>query len=223
VVMLLERGSARSLRVAIHRVPIQRVAIWRVANGGDKPQLTQLAATDAPAGTGTRGVDATADDCAGDADLQSRPPSRPNSGWRTAAAETPHTARARQQGNMYGYGDRYSERYRERPMSARGSGMGPRSYGANVPSSGSCTISYNTSLSPRQTIEEFTRALTECRIAFWQTSACMVRCQTDGVQFEAEVVQSSRGGSFALRFSRVAGDLCQYRDICAQLLSEMVL
>jgi len=51
----------------------------------------------------------------------------------------------------------------------------------------------------------------------------MVRCQANGVRFEAEVLQLSRGGGYTLRFSRVSGDIWTYKEVCGQLLSDMKL
>eukprot|EP00928_Gymnodinium_smaydae_P006986 TRINITY_DN124_c0_g1_i2.p1 TRINITY_DN124_c0_g1~~TRINITY_DN124_c0_g1_i2.p1 ORF type:complete len:581 (+),score=88.59 TRINITY_DN124_c0_g1_i2:137-1879(+) len=109
------------------------------------------------------------------------------------------------------------------PHSARG-GSGHAAEGMRMPpQDGTCQVSCHTSLTASAAINEVLHALAANRIAFRHTSGFAVRCQAGGVCFEAEILQASRGRRFMLRFSRVAGDVSQYKDICERLLGEMSL
>jgi hypothetical protein len=71
-------------------------------------------------------------------------------------------------------------------------------------------------------VQEIHRALAAQHIAFRQVSPLSVRCQRHAVRFNVEVACLDRLGSIhAVRFQRVAGELWQYKDICAKLLAEM--
>lgn len=70
-------------------------------------------------------------------------------------------------------------------------------------------------------MQEVLRALLVFRVQHRQTSNFRIRCEAHRVRFEAEVLQQDRGGEFLLRFCRVAGDMAQYRELCAQLLAEV--
>lgn len=72
-------------------------------------------------------------------------------------------------------------------------------------------------------MQEVVRALGARRISHRQVSNFLLRCQNQAVRFEAECVQSDRGGGYMLRFSRVSGDLQLYKNLCSKLLSEMYL
>jgi len=120
--------------------------------------------------------------------------------------------------------------YGQQPLSARGPrswerppGMPPAAWGEGRPgSAGTLQVSCG-SARPRQIVQEVVRALGSTGISFRQTSNFVVRCQAQGVRFQAEVFQMDRGGGFALRFTRASGDVGIYRDVCSRLLSSMNL
>lgn len=74
----------------------------------------------------------------------------------------------------------------------------------------------------RQILAELHRVLAAQHVAFRQAAPGMVRCQRHAVRFDIELASLDRLGSIhAVRFRRVAGELWQYKDICAKLLSDM--
>lgn len=84
-------------------------------------------------------------------------------------------------------------------------------------------VSCNTSKPPRQVMQEVTQALNSHGISFRQTSNFVVRGQSQGVRFQADILQSDEGGGFRLRFRRASGDARNYKDLCARLLQTMAL
>jgi len=72
-------------------------------------------------------------------------------------------------------------------------------------------------------MQEVTQALNSHGISFRQTSNFVVRGQSQGVRFQAEILQSDEGGGFRLRFRRASGDARSYKDLCARLLQTMTL
>eukprot|EP00929_Paragymnodinium_shiwhaense_P001597 TRINITY_DN10183_c0_g1_i1.p1 TRINITY_DN10183_c0_g1~~TRINITY_DN10183_c0_g1_i1.p1 ORF type:complete len:707 (+),score=150.33 TRINITY_DN10183_c0_g1_i1:129-2249(+) len=121
-----------------------------------------------------------------------------------------------------GYRDRHAGHGGAPPMSARGDGPEWEVRGTGSAGGGG-EVALNSSRPPRQIVQEVLRALGTHRVAYRQVSNFLVRCQASGVRFEAEVLQVSRGGGYTLRFSRVSGDVWHYKDMCAQLFSEMQL
>merc|ERR1711879_263120 len=79
-------------------------------------------------------------------------------------------------------------------------------------SHGTFHVSCNSSRPPRQIIQEVVRTLTSHRINFRHVSSYLVRCQTSGVRFEAEVLQLDHCNGYMLRFSRAGGDTWQYKE-----------
>lgn len=92
-----------------------------------------------------------------------------------------------------------------------------------MPDSDAFQVSVNSARPPRQIVQEVLRALSLMRIGYRQVSNFLVRCQTQGVRFEAEVLHPPRSGGYILRFSRVAGDVYLYKDICQHLAAEVQL
>jgi len=82
---------------------------------------------------------------------------------------------------------------------------------------------YSSSRPPQQIMSEVLRALASHQIQFRHVSAYLVRCQCQSIRFETEVLQAERGAPHILQFSHVSGDVWQYKDVCAQLLSEVHL
>jgi len=172
----------------------------------------------------------------GGVDYYSRVPGQAREPDTSPHWDAPLTARARLQSNL-------PPSYRDRPASARpgaspaawGNGpvravgpmtaRGPRGSvgGEDARESGSCSMSVNSSLPPKETVKEALRALAAQRVAFRHVSGFLIRCQAKSAMFEAEVLQLSKGGGYVLRFSRVSGDVFQYKETCAQLLSQMNL
>lgn len=114
------------------------------------------------------------------------------------------------------------------PQSARGGVHGVHNAhdgcdGLNDSGPGTFQVSCSSRQPPRQIVQELLRSLAAHGIAYRQVSNFMVRCQTQGLRFQAEVLQLDRGSGYALRVSRVSGDVWQYKDVCARLLSEMDL
>eukprot|EP00933_Yihiella_yeosuensis_P026252 TRINITY_DN20371_c1_g1_i2.p1 TRINITY_DN20371_c1_g1~~TRINITY_DN20371_c1_g1_i2.p1 ORF type:complete len:680 (+),score=119.99 TRINITY_DN20371_c1_g1_i2:243-2282(+) len=144
----------------------------------------------------------------------------PTSGRRQWSArgggEPPMSARARLQGDS-GVGPIGV------PPAAWGSGRSPSGSGYDDTTSGTFQVSCNSARPPRQIMQEAMKALGSNGISFRQTSNFVVRCQSHGVRFQAEIHQLDRGGGFALRFTRASGDVWHYKDICARLLSDMDL
>eukprot|EP00931_Biecheleriopsis_adriatica_P060043 TRINITY_DN36031_c0_g1_i1.p1 TRINITY_DN36031_c0_g1~~TRINITY_DN36031_c0_g1_i1.p1 ORF type:complete len:650 (-),score=108.60 TRINITY_DN36031_c0_g1_i1:66-2015(-) len=104
-------------------------------------------------------------------------------------------------------------------------GVPPAAWGGTVPPSArsSDDVTVSCSLPPREIVREVIKTLGSQGLSFRQTSNFVVRGQTQGVRFQGEVFQMDRGGGFALRFSRVSGDVWQYKDVCARLLTSMNL
>ncbi|CAE8718843.1 unnamed protein product [Polarella glacialis] len=88
---------------------------------------------------------------------------------------------------------------------------------------GAFQVSCSSSRSPRHIVQEAMQSFGSHGISFRQTSNFVVRCQSQGVRFQAEVLQLDRGGGFALRFTRASGDVRTYKDLCARLLADMNL
>lgn len=75
---------------------------------------------------------------------------------------------------------------------------------------------------PRVILQELQRALAVQRIASRQISSCALRCQRLSVRFDLEVTPLDRLGSIhALRARRLAGEIWQYKDTCARLMTEL--
>lgn len=166
--------------------------------------------------------------------------------WQERDGAPPLSARPRLQGNAgskhrerppgvppaaWGQGPsgtRSSSQTGRAPISARGVGG---SGAAGLPpdtssddargAGGSSYVSCSSALPPRQIMAEALRALSALRVHHRQVSNFRVRCEAHRLRFEAEVLQQDRGGGFLLRFCRVAGDMAQYRELCAQLLAEV--
>ncbi|CAJ1356374.1 unnamed protein product [Effrenium voratum] len=114
--------------------------------------------------------------------------------------------------------DRYSS---PRPASY---GVPPAAWRLGVQKARHCDeVSYNISQAPRQVMQEVTRALSSHGISFQQISSYVVRCQSQGVRFQAEIMQADQGGEFLLRFRKASGDVRSYKDLCARLLTSMNL
>eukprot|EP00930_Biecheleria_cincta_P028345 TRINITY_DN19784_c0_g1_i2.p1 TRINITY_DN19784_c0_g1~~TRINITY_DN19784_c0_g1_i2.p1 ORF type:complete len:711 (-),score=139.88 TRINITY_DN19784_c0_g1_i2:106-2238(-) len=103
------------------------------------------------------------------------------------------------------------------PSSARGP------MAEQAAAAGSVQVSCSAGRPPRQIIHEVMRTLSDTRISFRQVSNFVVRCQTQGVRFQVEVLQQDRGGGFAVRLTRATGDVWQYKEICGRLLASMTL
>mmetsp|Transcript_13904 Transcript_13904/g.25615 ORF Transcript_13904/g.25615 Transcript_13904/m.25615 type:complete len:677 (+) Transcript_13904:96-2126(+) len=87
---------------------------------------------------------------------------------------------------------------------------------------GGMNISCSSQLPPHAVMAEVVRALALQQIPCRQVSTRMLRCQTAGVRIEVNVSYSAGGGTM-LRLVQVAGDPGHYRDVCAQLVSELQL
>jgi len=107
-------------------------------------------------------------------------------------------------------------------MSARARQSNPSVEGRRNSRPGVMHVSCSSSLPPNMVMSEVVRALALQQIPYRQMSSRVLRCQTAGVRIEA-CVSSSTGGSTTLQLVRAAGDAWHYRDLCAQLLSEMQL
>jgi len=157
----------------------------------------------------------------------------------------PLSARPRLQGNAGGYRDRSAPRAggwggqaamngggrptsaRRHPVavpsSARGTRDRQRSDDGRPSNPGVFHVSCMSSLHPRQIMQEVLRALAAHHLSHRQVSNFLVRCQNQGVRFEAEVLQMERGGGYMLRFSRASGDIWHFKEICDQLLADLLI
>eukprot|EP00927_Polykrikos_kofoidii_P007674 TRINITY_DN13154_c3_g1_i1.p1 TRINITY_DN13154_c3_g1~~TRINITY_DN13154_c3_g1_i1.p1 ORF type:complete len:757 (+),score=115.93 TRINITY_DN13154_c3_g1_i1:66-2336(+) len=156
--------------------------------------------------------------------------------WR-AGAEARLTARSRQQDNSGADRDRSANasssafgacRGGKRGASAlsaprqeEGLAQGQRGCVSEFNHSGPMQVSCRSMLPPRQIVQELLRCLTAQRVAHRHVSSFLIRCQTRGFRMEAEVAQMSSGGDYMLRFSWVSGDIFKFKEVCAQLLSDM--
>jgi len=158
-------------------------------------------------------------------------------------SEAPLTARPRLQGNSGGC--------RDRPMSAWGGGSHRGSAGSGRASStrappqsarascggydnvagegpydggpGTFQVSCSAGQSPKQILQEVLRSLAGHGISCRQVSSFVVRCQSQGLRFQTEVVQADRSAGYALRLSRVSGDAWHFKEVCARLISGLDL
>lgn len=83
-------------------------------------------------------------------------------------------------------------------------------------------VSFNSMRPPQQIVQEIVHAVGIHRVYVQKVSGYLLRCQSAGVRFEAEVLQLDRGGHM-LRFSHVSGDVWQFNELCSLLRSEMHL
>jgi len=161
--------------------------------------------------------------------------------------EAPLTARPRLQGNSAGCRDRPMSAWgggsyrssagsggrasstRAPPQSARASYGGSAGYdaaGGEGPGDGgpgTFQVSCSAGQTPKHVVQEVLRSLAAHGVSHRQVSSFVVRCQTQGLRFQAEVVQPDRSAGCALRLARVSGDTWQFKEVCVQLLSEMEL
>jgi hypothetical protein len=109
------------------------------------------------------------------------------------------------------------------PMSARGTGGGSRATSrassSNARANGTIHIPCTAMKNPREITQEVLRSLNVHQINCKQVSSFLVRCQTQNVRFEAEVLRMDQG--YMLRFLRVSGDIRIFEDICRRLRAEM--
>lgn len=114
-------------------------------------------------------------------------------------------------------------------QSARGSSGGPQLSAresareeAMKTCRGAFNVSCTSSKHPRQIMQEIQRALSVHRVSFKQASAYCVKCQKQAVRFEMEMSHLDNLESiYVVRFKRVAGELWNYKDMCAKILAEM--
>jgi len=76
---------------------------------------------------------------------------------------------------------------------------------------------------PRRIVQEVLQALNARHLSCRKVSNYTVRCQDGDLRIQFDVLQVDRGGRYMLRMSRVSGDAWQFKDLCARLISEMVL
>jgi hypothetical protein len=74
---------------------------------------------------------------------------------------------------------------------------------------------------PREVTQEVLRVLALNHISSRQVSGFLVRAQDRALRIEAEILQVDRGGGYMLRFSRVAGDVKVFKDVCSQLVQDL--
>lgn len=157
----------------------------------------------------------------------------------------PLTARPRLQGNSVGCRERptssyggYSQRAgggsrehgvrasstRAPPMSARAGyhGHAAPAEGAGEGGPGVFQVSCSSGLGPKQILAEVLRVLSMLGINSRQVSSHLVRCQSQGLRFQAEVLPE-RSAGYSLRLSRVTGEAWYFREISLRLLGELDL
>lgn len=87
---------------------------------------------------------------------------------------------------------------------------------------GAFNVSCTSSKSPKQILQEVSRALGLNRVAFKQASPFLVKCQKQGFRFEMEIAHLDHLESmYVVRFRRAAGELAAYRELCSKILAEM--
>lgn len=85
---------------------------------------------------------------------------------------------------------------------------------------GTCQVPCS-STSPKQIMEEVLHTLRAHRIVTAVVSSFVVRGQSLGVRFQAELLKADHGGGYALRLMRLVGDVWTCKELFARLLSDL--